>query len=104
VQRSAEAKSAVMRVWKCGQSRGPQGLRATCRSASISEPGIPAQRSIARDVIERSDSLSEHAAAHRTTYLRCVEASSIAMLLLLHSFLHFPLNKVEHVSRKENKN
>jgi hypothetical protein len=48
-----------------------KGLQhATCRSALFRELGIATQRSIARDIIQRSGRLPEHASAQLITYFR----------------------------------
>jgi hypothetical protein len=44
--------------------------RATCRSAIFRELGIATQRSIARDIIERSVRIPEDVSAQLSTYLR----------------------------------
>jgi hypothetical protein len=49
----------------CGPHSGPQG-----RSALFRELGIATQRSIARDIIERSGRLPEHASAQLITSFR----------------------------------
>jgi hypothetical protein len=44
--------------------------RTTCRSALFRELGIATQRSIARDIMERSGRLPEHLSAHPSAWLR----------------------------------
>jgi hypothetical protein len=69
---SAGEGEARWMVYPGGQDTQPpadrKGLqRATCRSALFRELGIAIQRSIARDIIERSGRLPEHVSAQLST-------------------------------------